>query len=405
MSDFYPYGMPLPGRQITSTDRQHGFAGEEKENELNYTHFELRQYDARAGRWLSPDPYGQFHSPYLALANNPVSFIDPDGGWTYDIVFIQGSSGVSDGNIPAVMIDGPFVRGRAIKRFIGGYNTDVNGYAGVRTPKGRKGIGRVKGYSPSVRSAHDYLRNTHLMHRTGRGCEDCPGSSGEGGEDDDVVDGGMFQVVEIIEYGDNSPYYVDINMMYLNEILTDMREGTSMEWEESSYYAAISKDRFESRAIKILKIRRILALNRRLDQNGGSGLPTRENGGFIENSVDFHRFMIDQAKNNPVEVAAFEINDNGAERYFVQPWKGNLPNESKNNFWYFNEGGYDRTNIISQYHTHPSSSGLSRTDAIRSSEWGIPVHSIGANGNMWRVAYPRGYMVPIYYGAYGERVR
>lgn len=42
--------------------------------------FELRLWDGRIGRWLSPDPYGQFHSPYIGMGNNPISRIDPDGG-------------------------------------------------------------------------------------------------------------------------------------------------------------------------------------------------------------------------------------------------------------------------------------------------------------------------------------
>ena len=29
---------------------------------------------------MSPDPYGEFFSPYLAMGNNPVSTVDPDGG-------------------------------------------------------------------------------------------------------------------------------------------------------------------------------------------------------------------------------------------------------------------------------------------------------------------------------------
>jgi|GEM_PF-2275697 hypothetical protein len=44
--------------------------------------FQLRLWDGRIGRWLSPDPYGEFHSPYLGMGNNPVSTIDPDGGCT-----------------------------------------------------------------------------------------------------------------------------------------------------------------------------------------------------------------------------------------------------------------------------------------------------------------------------------
>ena len=54
---------------------------------MGLTAFNLRQYDARLGRWQTPDPYGQHHSPYLAMSNNPVSFTDPDGG--YDVYDLQ----------------------------------------------------------------------------------------------------------------------------------------------------------------------------------------------------------------------------------------------------------------------------------------------------------------------------
>ena len=36
-------------------------------------------YDDQTVRWTSPDPAMQFSNPYLAMANNPVSYIDPDG--------------------------------------------------------------------------------------------------------------------------------------------------------------------------------------------------------------------------------------------------------------------------------------------------------------------------------------
>ncbi len=51
----------------------------EHDEETNFDHFEARQWDARLGRWLAPDPAGQFHSPYLGMGNNPVSGVDPDG--------------------------------------------------------------------------------------------------------------------------------------------------------------------------------------------------------------------------------------------------------------------------------------------------------------------------------------
>ena len=34
-------------------------------------------------RWLSPDPYGQFSSPYLGMGNTPHMSADPDGGWSW----------------------------------------------------------------------------------------------------------------------------------------------------------------------------------------------------------------------------------------------------------------------------------------------------------------------------------
>jgi hypothetical protein len=33
------------------------------------------------GRWVTPDPEGQYWSPYASMSNNPVNNVDPDGGW------------------------------------------------------------------------------------------------------------------------------------------------------------------------------------------------------------------------------------------------------------------------------------------------------------------------------------
>jgi hypothetical protein len=37
-------------------------------------------YDANILRWLVPDPYRQHWSPYVAMGNNPVNLVDPNGG-------------------------------------------------------------------------------------------------------------------------------------------------------------------------------------------------------------------------------------------------------------------------------------------------------------------------------------
>ncbi len=52
-----------------------------EETGIKANSFQLRLYNPRLGRCMSPDPYGQYHSPYLAMRNSPTSVVDPDGGF------------------------------------------------------------------------------------------------------------------------------------------------------------------------------------------------------------------------------------------------------------------------------------------------------------------------------------
>ncbi|PKP29188.1 MAG: hypothetical protein CVU01_01240 [Bacteroidetes bacterium HGW-Bacteroidetes-18] len=71
----------MPGRQIVGGELyRYAFQGQEKDPETGKEAFQLRLWDGRIGRWLSPDPYGQFASPYIGMGNNPISLIDPNGG-------------------------------------------------------------------------------------------------------------------------------------------------------------------------------------------------------------------------------------------------------------------------------------------------------------------------------------
>ncbi len=79
-ADYYPFGEQLPGR-TSSTGYRYAFQGQELDPETGMEAFQLRLWDGRIGRWLSPDPMGQFDSPYLGMGNNPVNLIDPDGGF------------------------------------------------------------------------------------------------------------------------------------------------------------------------------------------------------------------------------------------------------------------------------------------------------------------------------------
>ena len=82
-ADYYPFGEQLPNRNSNSGNYRYAFQGQEKDSETEMEAFQLRLWDGRIGRWLSPDPYGQYSSPYLGMGNNPIGMIDPDGGFSW----------------------------------------------------------------------------------------------------------------------------------------------------------------------------------------------------------------------------------------------------------------------------------------------------------------------------------
>ena len=71
-----------------------GYQGEfaEQDDETGWNAFELRMYDSKIGRWMAPDPYGQHWSSYMAMGNNPMSLVDPDGGMTDPDPIYEGST-------------------------------------------------------------------------------------------------------------------------------------------------------------------------------------------------------------------------------------------------------------------------------------------------------------------------
>jgi RHS repeat-associated protein len=81
-ADYYPFGLPMDGREITDEDYRWGYQGQyaQENDSTGWNEFQLRMYDARFGRWLSADPYGQFWSPYVGMGNAPNLAVDPNGG-------------------------------------------------------------------------------------------------------------------------------------------------------------------------------------------------------------------------------------------------------------------------------------------------------------------------------------
>src|SRR6218665_1586111 len=94
-SDYYPFGLPMKGRQFNEKNYRYGFNGMENDNEVNGEGNHL-DYGARGrtprlgGGWWSIDPLASKYpgiSPYAFCFNNPISFIDKDGRDAILIVF------------------------------------------------------------------------------------------------------------------------------------------------------------------------------------------------------------------------------------------------------------------------------------------------------------------------------
>jgi RHS repeat-associated protein len=79
---------------------RYGYQGQysEHDEETNWNHFELREYDPVIGRTITTDPAGQFWSSYMWVGNNPISGVDPTGGFS--------THTDKDGNVVKVYNDG-----------------------------------------------------------------------------------------------------------------------------------------------------------------------------------------------------------------------------------------------------------------------------------------------------------
>lgn len=92
VSDYYPFGMEMPGRNANSGDYRYSFGGHEKDDEVkgngNHLSFGDYGYDPRLGRRWNIDPVDKpYESSYATFANNPIAFVDPDGEDAILIVF------------------------------------------------------------------------------------------------------------------------------------------------------------------------------------------------------------------------------------------------------------------------------------------------------------------------------
>ncbi len=87
-SNYYPFGLKQKGANNVTTSNGNSLAlnfkyqSQELNENSGYNSYEfiLRHYNSDIGRWVTKDPVGQYESLYLAMGNNPINRVDPDGG-------------------------------------------------------------------------------------------------------------------------------------------------------------------------------------------------------------------------------------------------------------------------------------------------------------------------------------
>ncbi len=85
-SDYYPFGMEMPGRTLNSGNYRFGYNGQENDNEIkgngNAINYKWRGHDPRLGRFFQQDPLTSVYpsnSPYAFCENSPIAFIELEG--------------------------------------------------------------------------------------------------------------------------------------------------------------------------------------------------------------------------------------------------------------------------------------------------------------------------------------
>ena len=112
----------MPNRQIVNGEPyRYNYQGQELDPETGKVAFQLRLYDPRINRWLTTDPKGQYHSPYMAMGNNWMNGVDQDGA-EYNPVY--GSDGAFRGydkngvGGDGIVFDGDFEGGMDLSGFL-----------------------------------------------------------------------------------------------------------------------------------------------------------------------------------------------------------------------------------------------------------------------------------------------
>jgi len=145
-ADYYPFGLTMSDREILTEPYRFGYQGQyaEEETETGWNSFDLRMYDARFGRWLSPDPYIQYSSGYMAMGNSPSSNVDADGGWSWITAGVGFAIGATAGYVAS---DGDWryaLAGGLAGGVLGGVSFNQDHLGGVKYNGGYREYGGLR---------------------------------------------------------------------------------------------------------------------------------------------------------------------------------------------------------------------------------------------------------------------
>ena len=94
-ADYYVMGLTHAGETISGIASNYNYKYQGKEQldfeGYNMYDFGSRMYDASVGRWFNIDPQNQFQSPFLAMGNNWVFSVDPNGELAWFVPVIIGA--------------------------------------------------------------------------------------------------------------------------------------------------------------------------------------------------------------------------------------------------------------------------------------------------------------------------
>ena len=163
-NSYYAYGMPMYGdpanglhlSYVNGEKSKYLYSDKELYDQggLNWFDHGSRMYDPATGRWMAMDPAMQFANPYLAMGNNPVMFIDPDGEFIVPLL-VGAAVGVLANGVSNSIKGQPFFQGWGMAAVMGG----IGGYMSVASSIStmtlgqqalRAGVGIASSYLPGV---------------------------------------------------------------------------------------------------------------------------------------------------------------------------------------------------------------------------------------------------------------